>query len=195
MTRIMSLLLLLALAAACGKREPIGKSRIAKGEGLEVQKFEFLERSGRPLGLDDLKGKVWIGTIIFTRCKTSCIPMCGEMAKLQDDFADEPDFRIVAATCDPAHDTAEVLAAFAKGYGAREDRWYFLTGKREDLRRFAVECLKIAWNEEDPVTHSIDFALVDRDGQIRDYFRLTNPGEMDRMRAVIRQVLAEKKTP
>jgi cytochrome oxidase Cu insertion factor (SCO1/SenC/PrrC family) len=180
------------LLAACSPAEPIGKARIEKGEGLEVGAFDFLERSGRPFSEKDLKGKVWVGSLIFTRCTTSCIPMCAEMYQLQEDFRDEPDFRIVATTVDPAYDTAEVLGKFAKSYDADPDRWYFLTGTAEDIRRFAVEGLRIPWNADDPIVHSVDFVLVDRDGRIRDYFRQTQPDRMQRMREVIREVLGEK---
>jgi len=184
--------LLLALLASCEKEQPIGKSRLEASNDVRVGAFDFLERSGRPLSDKDLKGKVWVGALIFTRCTTSCIPMCGEMSMLQEDFEDEPDFRIVATTVDPAHDTAEVLDKFGKSYDADPERWYFLTGKAEDIRKFAVEGLRLPWKEEDPVTHSIDFVLVDREGRIRDYFRQTKPEEMKRMREVITQLLAEK---
>jgi cytochrome oxidase Cu insertion factor (SCO1/SenC/PrrC family) len=185
--------LVLAALAACSDHEPIGRSRMGKGEALEVTgRLRFLERSGKPMTADDLKGKVWVASLIFTRCQTTCIPMCGEMADLQEDFADAPDFRIVCLTVDPEHDTAEVLDKFGRSYEADPDRWYFLTGTKEDIRKFAVEDLRLPWNPEDPVTHSIDFALMDREGKVRDYFRQTRPDEMKRMRAVIRSVLAEK---
>lgn len=186
-------LLVAAVAlAACSNQEPIGKARIEKGDGLEVGSFDFLERSGKPFSERDLKGKVWVGSLIFTRCTTSCIPMCVEMYQLQEDFQDDPDFRIVATTVDPANDTAEVLEKFAKSYDADPLRWYFLTGTAEDIRKFAVEGLRIPWNADDPIVHSVDFVLVDRAGRIRDYFRQTQPDQMTRMRKVIREVLAEK---
>jgi protein SCO1/2 len=196
MTRTTKIAALLAplplLALACEKEEPIGKARVEESADVRVGAFDFLERSGKPFSDKDLKGKVWVGALIFTRCTTSCIPMCAEMADLQDDFKDEPDFRIVATTVDPAHDTAEVLDKFGKSYDANPERWYFLTGKIEDIRKFAVEGLRLPWKAEDPITHSIDFVLVDRNGRIRDYFRQTKPDEMKRMRAVIKELLAEK---
>ncbi len=190
MTRIWFLAAL--LLAACNEQKPIGKARMEQGEALEVGAFDFLERSGRPLSDKDLRGKVWVGSLIFTRCNTTCGPMCREMEELQGEFKDEPDFRIVATTVDPVYDTAEVLDKFGKSYGADPDRWYFLTGKLEDIRTFAVEGLRIPWNADDPVTHSVDFVLVDRKGHIRDYFRQDDWQKMKRMRDVIRGVLAEK---
>ncbi len=192
MTRTALLVLVVPLLAACAEDQPIGKARIEEAADVRVGAFNFLERAGRPLSDKDMKGKVWVASLIFTRCTTTCIPMCGEMADLQEDFAEDPDFRIVAITVDPAYDTAEVLDKFGKSYDADPERWYFLTGKIEDIRKFAVEGLRLPWKAEDPITHSIDFAVVDRDGKIRDYFRQTRPEEMKRMRAVIRELLAGK---
>jgi cytochrome oxidase Cu insertion factor (SCO1/SenC/PrrC family) len=183
-------LLALALCAACSEQKPIGKARLEEGEPLPVGSFDFLERSGKPLTDEDLKGKVWVGALIFTNCTGICMPMCVEMARLQDEFKDEPDFRIVATTVDPDRDTAEVLAKFAKSYSADPDRWYFLTGKKEDIRKFAVEGLRIPWKDDEPVTHSPDLVLVGRDGNVQDYFRQLNPDEMKRLREVIKSVLA-----
>jgi protein SCO1/2 len=192
MKAVPTLLVPLLLLAACGEQpEPLG-ARVAKGEGLVVPDFSFLERGGRPYGLKDLKGKVWVAAFIFTRCRTTCIPMCGEMMELQDEFEDEPDFRIVATTVDPAYDTAARLKEFAQGYGADPERWLFLTGKRADIKKFAHEGLKIQWHPQDPLIHSTYFVLVDRDGRIRDYFNQTRREEMERLRKVIRTLLGEK---
>lgn len=186
------ILLTLLLPAACERRpEPLG-AKVAQGEGLAVPEFTFLERGGRPYGLADLKGKVWVAAFIFTRCRTTCIPMCGEMMELQDEFRDESDFRIVATTVDPVHDTAERLKKFGEGYGADPERWLFLTGKKEDIKRFAHGGLKIQWHPEDPLIHSTYFVLVDREGRIRDYFNQTRRDEMKRLRQVIRTLLGEK---
>jgi protein SCO1/2 len=193
MTHITRAALLAAalLLGACSREEPIGKARVEKGEALEVGAFELLERSGKPLSEKELKGKVWVGALIFTTCTGPCPAICFEMAKLQEDFKDAPDFRLVTTTVNPAHDTADVLAKFAKGYDADPDRWYFLTGKGEDIERFAINGLRLA-ADTTKVGHSPDLVLVDRNGRIRDYFHQTDAADMKRLRGVIRGLLAEK---
>ncbi|MHC4547410.1 MAG: SCO family protein [Planctomycetota bacterium] len=184
----------LVLLAACGEGHPPlpAGARIARGKGLKVPAFHLLERAGVPVDRESLQGKVWVAAFIFTRCTTTCIPMCAEMTKLQEEFRDEPDFRIVATTVDPAYDTREVLARFAKGYGADPGKWLFLTGKRDAIREFAHEGLKIQWHPTDPLIHSTYFVLIDRHGTIRDYFNQTDKDAMKRLRGVVRHVLAEK---
>jgi len=157
-----------------------------------VPEFSFTERSGRTVTLADLKGKVWTAAFFFTRCTTICIPMNLEMKELQDEFLDEPDFMIVATTVEPDHDTPKVLQAHAKRYGALPDRWWFLTGPIDDVKKFAHDGLKIQWHPDSPLLHSPYFVLVDRGGTIRGYYNQTDADAMTRLRGDILWLLKHK---
>src|SRR2546423_595060 len=78
-----------------------------------VPDFALLERSGQQVAKTDLLGKVWIASLIFTRCVDECPLVSSHMAQLQDTFAAERDVRLVSITVDPAYDTLEVLARYA----------------------------------------------------------------------------------
>src|SRR5262249_16936989 len=73
----------------------------------EVPDFALLDRSGQQVSKADLLGKVWIASLIFTRCVDECPLVSSQMARLQDAFAAEPDVRLVSITVDPAYDTPE----------------------------------------------------------------------------------------
>lgn len=185
---------ILVLAAACGqKKEPLG----AQGQqgdlmaNIPVPEFTLLEAQDRPLGRKDLLGKVWVCSFIYSRCPTHCVSMAMEMAELQEDFEKEKDFRIVAVTVDPAFDTPKVLRGFAKSYDADPERWFFLTGKREDIRKLAHEGLKIQWHPDEPLIHSQHFVLIDRKGVARGYYAQGDPDRMEKLREHIRTLLAE----
>ena len=188
--------LVLLLAAGCRPGEPAATSGESVSHDLgmlgKVPDFEFLERAGVPVDREALRGKVWICSFVFTRCATHCVVMSTEMAALQDEFEDEPDFVVVATTVDPVYDTPEVLRKHADRYGAKEDRWLWLTGLREDIRKLAHEGMKLAWKADDPLIHSTRFVLVDRAGNIRGYYELRGEGRMRKMREDIRALLAEK---
>lgn len=186
--------LVLLLAAGCGPPEPMAGESVSFDLQMlgKVPEFKFLERAGVPVDRAALEGKVWICSFVFTRCATHCVVMSTEMASLQDEFEDEPDFVIVATTVDPAYDTPDVLRRYAGRYGAKGDRWLWLTGLREDIRKFAHEGMKLAWHEDDPLLHSTRFVLVDRAGNIRGYYELRGEGRMKKMREDIRALLAEK---
>ncbi len=115
------------------------------------------------------------------------------MSRLQDAFIDDADFRIVATTVDPARDTVEVLRDFAKKYRAKEDRWLFLTGGRDEIVRFSgADGLKVGGHPDEPLLHSTTFTLVDKKGVIRGYYKLGGEGRMKKLRTDIRALLDEK---
>jgi cytochrome oxidase Cu insertion factor (SCO1/SenC/PrrC family) len=98
-----------------------------------VPQFSLIERSGRPVSRDDLKGKVWVANFIYTKCTETCPTQSLQVARLQAEFADAPDLRLVSITVDPTNDTREVLTEYAGRYGADRERWLFLTGDKREI--------------------------------------------------------------
>ena len=105
----------------------------------EVPDFAFIERSGQSVTRADLLGKVWIASLIFTRCVEECPLVSSHMARLQDVFTAEPDVRLVSITVDPAYDTPEVLTRYAQSFAAQPQRWLFLTGDKATIYRLVRE--------------------------------------------------------
>jgi len=91
----------------------------------------------------DLLGKVWIASLIFTRCADECPLVSSHMARLQDAFAAEPDVRLVSITVDPAYDTSEVLTRYAQSFAAQPQRWLFLTGDKATIYRLVREGFRL----------------------------------------------------
>jgi len=105
----------------------------------EVPDFALLDRSGQQVSKADLLGKVWIASLIFTRCVDECPLVSSQMARLQDAFAAERDVRLVSITVDPAYDTPEVLTRYAQRFAAQPERWFFLTGDKATIYRLVRE--------------------------------------------------------
>ena len=105
----------------------------------QVPDFALIERSGQAVTRADLLGKVWIASIIFTRCAQECPLVSNHMARLQATFAAEPDVRLVSFTVDPAYDTPEVLTHYAQSFAAQPQRWLFLTGDKAMIYRLVRE--------------------------------------------------------
>lgn len=140
-----------------------------------VPDFSFTERSGEPFGLEELRGHIWLADFIFTNCAGTCPIMTSQMNALQTAFAQEKlDMRLVSFTVDPERDTPEVLRRFAEGYGAEQERWFFITGPGEQMQKLAKEGFLLAaatgGDAEEAIIHSNRFVLVDRAGRIRKYY-------------------------
>ena len=89
-------------------------------------------------------------------------------------------------------DTPEVLATYAKQYGAG-DHWTFLTGPKPAVYSLAQTGFKVPLAEDaaatDRIIHSTRFALVDRQGTVRATYegttvdlRMLN-GDIQRLKA------------
>jgi cytochrome oxidase Cu insertion factor (SCO1/SenC/PrrC family) len=140
--------------------------------------FSLTECNGQKVHRDDLRGKVWAASFIFTRCGGACPQVTHTMARLQQELANEPDFRLVTVTVDPEHDTPELLRAYAKAQGADPARWFFLTGEQGPLYDLVKHgfLLGVEQNQGsartpgNEVLHSTKIVVVDRAGHIRGLF-------------------------
>jgi protein SCO1/2 len=180
----------------------------------EVPSFVLTERSGRRVTTADLLGFVWVADFIYTECTETCPTQSLQLAQLQREFAGAHDLRLISLTVDPAHDTPEILRAYAERYGAGE-RWWFLTGNKREIYCLAREgfrlgvtdprsadvpdCTRSAWltpsaawashGSHGIVMHSARMVLVDRVGQIRAYHLATDQDSMARLRANLGRLL------
>lgn len=115
----------------------------------QVPPFSLIERSGKEITLDDLRGKVWIADFIFTRCPDACPLMSARMAQLQSALADEPNLKLVSVSIDPEFDKPAILARYATQFQAHPDRWYFLTGEKKAIYRLVRDGFKLAVHDPD----------------------------------------------
>ena len=169
------------------------------GDFGQVGQFRFIERSGHAVTQDTLRGKVWIAACFFTCCTESCPQLSGSLARLQGELAGEPDFRLVSLTVDPAHDTADTLTRYAAAYNADANRWLFLTGAEDDVRRFVRDTLKLGIEKNGAsdatagsrVLHSPKLTLIDRGGRIAGYFDGTDPAAVGRLKLAAERLARE----
>ncbi len=158
-------------------RNPMGRGDGGEARLIDagiVPPFTLTSSEGKPFGLDDLKGKVWVADFIFTSCAGICPQMTGMMKKLQTDLDDLPDVQFVSISVDPKRDTVEALAEYAEEYGADIKRWHFLRGDLPLIQALSVEGFHLG-DKENPLNHAPHFALVDAEGHIRGYYNGTGP--------------------
>ena len=177
-SRLLPALRLVPLAGCpAGFTPPTGSER--PDLQIPAPDFTLTERSGKTVTRDDLKGKVWVASFVFTRCSGPCPQVAGTVARLQKelDLKGTPDLRLVTFTVDPERDTPNELKEYAARYQADPDRWLFLTGKSEaELHELLVKGFKVMAQRSkkakpgDEFDHSSKLAVVDRAGTIRGYF-------------------------
>lgn len=142
-----------------------------------------VERSGRKLTTADLRGRFTVMDLIFTNCGGPCPRLTAQMVRLQEALPKDDDLRLVSFTVDPERDTPEVLAKYAKDFGADPERWWFLRVEGADLRRIVGHAFHLM-PEEDLFVHSNHFLLLDPEGRLRAlYLPLQEEGWRERLLA------------
>jgi len=136
--------------------------------------FAYRDQHGATVTPDTLRGKVWVANFIFTQCRTICPLLSAKMVQLQRQLAGV-DVRFVSFSVDPAHDTPEVLAAYAQRWHAEETRWLLLATDEQTLPATAAGFHVTAKKNDapdpvDPIIHSGVFVLVDSQGLVRGVY-------------------------
>ena len=135
-----------------------------------VPDFTLTDQSGAQFAsAAALRGRVWIADFIYTTCPGPCPLMSSQMHQVQTALNGADGVKLVSFTVDPARDTPEVLAAYAKAHGASAEDWYFLTGPEATLQTLDRNTFKLG-DLNGSLQHSTRFVLVDRQSRIRGYY-------------------------
>lgn len=185
MSKRLFLLAAILLASACRRAEPLPVLGT-------VPSFTLTDSTGQPFQSDTaLKGRVWVADFIFTNCPGPCPRITSRLREVQDLTASSlPDVRFVSYTIDPARDTPEVLARYARAFHATPGRWYFLTGTQADLHRLIRNAFMVG-NVDGSLEHSTRFALVDRQSHIRGYYDSSDLESLSKLRSDLAQLAKE----
>ena len=160
----------------------------------QIPDFELVSSTGETVRRADLLGGPWVVDLMFTSCAGVCPRMTTEMARLEEGAHDLPEAKFVSISVDPETDTPDVLAAYAEKLGVSLDRWYFLTGERDQVYELAAAGLYLPAQEGDTsagqeaVIHSSRFVLVDGQARIRGYYDSRDPGALLQLRTDLRRV-------
>src|SRR5947208_3167018 len=112
----LGLILLAILLAQLTKLQlPVGKPLPVLGP---IADFTLTNQNSQAVSLNDLRGKVWVADVIFTRCPGPCLKMSREMKDLQEAISPSSQAKLVTVTTDPAYDTPTILKTYAGRFEA-----------------------------------------------------------------------------
>jgi cytochrome oxidase Cu insertion factor (SCO1/SenC/PrrC family) len=152
----------------------------------DLPDFTLRDRDGRTVTRADLLGRPWIAGFIFTRCRGACPRITARMVRLGEEWRGMP--RRVSFSVDPDYDTPAVLAEYARGMGADDPNWLFLTGERAAIHALVRRGFLLAveaegsTNSDEPIVHSSRLALVDAEGRLRGTYDSFDEEAMTRLR-------------
>lgn len=142
---------------------------------------------GKTFSSSSLKGKIWLASFMFTNCGGVCPVMNGRQEKLQAEYA-KKGVHFVSITVDPANDSREVLAEYAKQYHADLNAWNFVRMEQDKMRKLAVEGFLVS-DPIQPSDHSPRFILVDKKFNIRGYYDSMDSMKVELLKQDINKLL------
>jgi len=165
-----------------------------------VQPFSFTNQDGKLITNRDVAGKVYVAEYFFTTCRGICPKMNSNLKNLYQQFGNEPDFRILSHTVDPATDTVARMKQYADSMGVDSRKWFFLTGRKDSLYYAARASYLLddpkndQENLDQQFIHTQFFALVDKQGRVRKIYDGLKKDELISLQSDIEKLLKEKST-
>ncbi|WP_241738972.1 SCO family protein [Pontibacter beigongshangensis] len=160
----------------------------------QIPPFALTSQEGQAISAEDLDGSMYVANFFFASCPDVCKKMSSQMTRVQERFQDVPDVKLVSFTVNPEHDSVEVLQEYAAMYGADSEKWFFLTGDRQEIytlaeKGFYLPVQQVAGQQD--FIHSEKFLLVDKNRRVRGIYDGTDREDVDRLIIEINVLLDE----
>ncbi|NTV63702.1 MAG: SCO family protein [Oscillochloris sp.] len=136
--------------------------------------FLITNQDGQPAGDAELRGRLVLMNFSYTRCGAECADLDKKLQQVQAALAPPNrlgrEIMLATISLDPAHDTPEVLRAYAAQLGARPSDWFFLTGAPAEIKGLVGGELGIYYEQPDAaghMEHDDEVLLIDEHGILR----------------------------
>lgn len=139
-----------------------------------LKDIQLTNQLGQQVNLNkDLKGKILVINFFFSKCPTVCPTLTQNIKGVVKAFDKKSTdlVQFISISVDP-DDSVPALRAYANTYTTTHDRWWFLTGNREEIFNYAKNELGLKLDAETPgeFIHSQQVVLVDTFRNIRGYY-------------------------
>ncbi len=107
------------------------------------------------------------------------------MEKLQIEFLNDKDVKLLSLSVTPEMDSVSVLYNYASKNGAIDTKWNITTGKKKHIYELARKSYFAVVDEGDgglqDFIHTPNFVLIDKEKQIRGIYDGTKDEEIQRL--------------
>ncbi|MBR9859473.1 SCO family protein [bacterium] len=139
---------------------------------LTIDTFTLYDQYGNTFTRDSIGDRIFVANFFFANCPDVCPQMNSNLKLVTEKFKDNPGVVFLSHTVDPENDTIEALAEYASDFGAENNSWHFLTGKKRTIYDLASKSYRLVSVQKDTNTfiHSEKIILVDKQFRIRGYY-------------------------
>jgi protein SCO1/2 len=164
-----------------GEKKVVSKDTIYHTIG----KFSFINQFGETVNNKTVENKIYVADFFFATCESICPAISTNLKDVQEAFKNDDSLLILCHTVNPLHDTVEVLNAYSQTYGAKKNKWHFLTGNKKEIYDLAKDSYLVNALEADGspegFLHSELLLLIDKKGRIRGMFDGTDKAQVQKL--------------
>ena len=165
--------------------ELVDESKQNVTKGHRIADFKLINQDGEEITNEDFDGYYYVTDFFFTTCPTICPSMSAQMQRVQKEYMDDENFKILSHTVQPEVDSVPVLKEYANLYEANPKKWIFVTGSKKLIYDLARKSYFAAVTEGDggpnDFIHTENFVLVDKDKRIRGFYDGTSSESVDKL--------------
>lgn len=162
----------------------------------KIADFNLVNQNGDTITEETYKDKIYVADFFFTTCQTICPIMTDEMYRIQKEILNDNEVMLLSHSVTPEIDSVEQLKRYAKRKGVNDTKWNLVTGNRKqiyDLARKSYLVVKDDGSEQYGMIHTENFALIDKNRQIRGLYNGTNRASVDSLLNDIERLKKEYK--
>ncbi|MDX2172944.1 MAG: SCO family protein [Bacteroidota bacterium] len=160
-----------------------------------IGNFSFKNQYGETVNNQTVKNKIYVADFFFATCQSICPQMSTNLKDVQAAFLNDDSLLILCHTVNPMHDTVEVLNGYSQTYGAKKNKWHFLTGNKKQIYDLAKDSYLVNALEEDGTPegflHSELLILIDTKGMIRGFYDGTDKVQVNKLISDIKLLKTE----
>ncbi|MBA3682545.1 MAG: SCO family protein [Bacteroidetes bacterium] len=151
----------------------LGEKKLSNTDTIyhTIGDFSFKNQHGELVNNKTVENKIYVADFFFATCQSICPQMSTNLKDVQKAFENDDSLLILCHTVNPMHDTVEVLSAYGQTYGAKKNKWHFLTGNKQQIYDLAKTGYLVNAFEDDGTPegflHSELLLLIDKKGRIR----------------------------
>ncbi len=148
--------------------------------GDRVPNFKFVNQDGKPVAVENLRGRPLLLTFIYTRCPLPdyCIRMSDNFAMVARELQKSDTYskvQLMSISIDPEYDKPQILKSYGERYASSLDpqfsHWQFVSASPEATRK-AAEWFGLNYMEENgQIVHSLRTAVIGSDGKFVEMYR------------------------
>ena len=151
----------------------------------KVLDFQLINQNGEEITQEDYKNSIYVVDFFFTRCPSICPIMTNNMVKIQQQFSNRKDIKLLSISVTPTIDSISVLKEYANDKGVIDAKWNVTTGNKKHIYELARKSYFAVVEQGDgglqDFIHTPNFILVDKKKQIRGVYDGTDDTEINRI--------------